>query len=323
MGNESRQGNIPVLLISGNTLPEVWERAVLRTWQEGTEARTQYDAERARASRDATAILVIESPLAEPRLHRSFPAGLEELEIYRQEVIYGVHDSWIDPLDKKWSYTYHQRLFAYDVIGDFADSGKGGPFGPINQMQHLVDALVACFHTRRAQAITWMPTVDPGHVDPPCLQRIWARILPGSGDELVLNMNTHWRSRDAYKAAFMNLYAITDLQRILAEEISRKSGRKVVPGRHVDISDSFHIYGSYFEEFQSSFLSLMEKRSFDQRVWRTEDVEEFLCAGKLQLLNGKPGEPEIAIEHKKRIYAELPARFTERVREEVRQQVLS
>jgi len=136
-------------------------------------------------------------------------------------------------------------------------------------------------------------------------------------------MNTHWRSRDAYKAAFMNLYAITDLQRIIAEELSEKSGKKVIPGRHVDISDSFHIYGSYFEEFQSSFLALIEKRSFDHRVWRTEDVEESLCAGKLQLLNGKPGEPEIAIEHKKRIYAELPPHFRERVREEVRQQILS
>jgi thymidylate synthase len=320
---ERPEGNIPVILVSGRILPEVWERAVLRTWREGAEARTQYDMESAPPSRDATAILVIESPMAEPRIHRSFPAGLEELEIYRQEVIYGVHDSWINPLDKKWSYTYHQRLFGYDVIGDFADSQTGGPFGAINQMQRLVDELLACFHTRRAQAITWMPTVDPGHEDPPCLQRVWARILPGQDDEFVLNMNTHWRSRDAYKAAFMNLYAITDLQRIVAETISEKSGKKVIPGRHVDISDSFHIYGSYFEEFQRSFLSLMEKRSFDQRVWRTERVEESLCGGKLQLLNGKPGEPEIAIEHKKRIYAELPAPFRERVREEVRRQILS
>jgi len=321
METAGHDGNIPVILVTGRTLPEVWEEAVLRTWKEGVQARTQYDLETSPPSRDATVVMVIESPLAEPRLHRSFPAGLEELEIYRQEVLYGVHDSWINPLDQKWSYTYHQRLFSYDVIRDFADALTGGPFGPINQVQRMVDELLACFYTRRAQAITWMPTVDPGHHDPPCLQRIWARVLPADDDHYVLNMNTHWRSRDAYKAAFMNLYAITDLQRILSEEISMKSGKKVVPGRHVDISDSFHIYGSYFEEFRNGFLALLEKRTFEQRVWRTEDVAEFLHAGKLQLLNGKPGEPDVSLDHKKRIYAELPPGFREKVREDVRQQL--
>jgi thymidylate synthase len=321
MTKERESGNIPVIHVSGRTLPEVWETAVLRTWQEGTEARTQYDPAEAPPSRDATVIMVIESPMAEPRIHRSFPAGLEELEIYRQEVVYGVHDSWINPLDKKWSYTYHQRLFNYDVIGDFADSHQGGPFGGINQMENVVNELAACSFTRRAQAITWMPTVDPGHEDPPCLQRMWARVLPGNGDALVLNMNTHWRSRDAYKAAFMNLFALTDLQRLIAEEISARSGKKVVPGRHVDISDSFHIYGTYFEEFQQRFLALLEKRSFEERVWRTEDVAESLDMGKVQLINGKPNEPEVAIEHKKRMHRELPESLRGLVSQAVREQL--
>ena len=323
MGTEERMGNIPVIHVVGKTLPEVWEKAVLRTWQEGTEARTQYDLESSPPSRDATAVMVIESPLAEPRIHRSFPAGLEELEIYKQEVVYGVHDSWIDPLDKKWSYTYHQRLFNYDVIRDFADSHEGGPFGAIDQIQNVVNEIVACFYTRRAQAITWMPTVDPGHEDPPCLQRIWARLLPGNDGQYLLNMNTHWRSRDAYKAAFMNLYAFIDLQRLIAEEISEKSGERVVPGRHVDISDSFHIYGSYFEDFQTRFLALLKKRSFEERVWRTEDVAESLDMGKLQLINGKPGEPEITLAHKKRMYGELPANLRELVSDKVRQELQS
>lgn len=323
MGTDKQVGNIPVIHVVGKTLPEVWEEAVLRTWQEGTEAKTQYDPEKAPPSRDATTVMVIESPLAEPRIHRSFPAGLEELEIYKQEVVYGVHDSWINPLDKKWSYTYHQRLFNYDVIGDFADSHEGGPFGAIDQIQNLVNEIVACFYTRRAQAITWMPTIDPGHEDPPCLQRIWARLLPGNDGQYLLNMNTHWRSRDAYKAAFMNLYAIIDLQRLIAEEISEKSGKRVVPGRHVDISDSFHIYGSYFDDFQRRFLTLLEKRSFEERVWRTEDVAQSLHMGKLQLINGKPGEPEITLAHKKRMYGELPPSLRELVSDKLRQELES
>jgi len=84
-------------------------------------------------------------------------------------------------------------------------------------------------------------------------------------------MNSHWRSRDAYKAAFMNMYALTDLQRWLAEKISEKMGKNVAVGRYVDISDSYHIYGAYFQEFSERFLKLVKERPFEKRVWRTDD----------------------------------------------------
>ena len=35
--------------------------------------------------------------------------------------------------------------------------------------------------------------------------------MADDGGQLSLNMNTHWRSRDAYKAAYMNVFALTDL----------------------------------------------------------------------------------------------------------------
>ena len=81
-------------------------------------------------------------------------------------------------------------------------------------------------------------------------------------------MNTHWRSRDLYKAWFMNVYAITDLQRIIAEEISKKRGEQVRVGRYVDISDSLHIYGSYFNEVVVE-VEKMRKSSFRGRSWES------------------------------------------------------
>lgn len=301
--------NIPVLHIVGKTLPEAWEKAVLTTWEKGLQIRTQYDKPEDPPSRDATVIVQVLEPLAEPRIHRCFPAGLEELEIYRQEVVNGVHDSWIDPEDKKWSYTYHQRLFSYDVIDNFDKALTGGPLKSVNQIQALVDNLIRATYTRRAQAITWMPTVDKDHHEPPCLQRIWTRIVTDENGTLWLNMNTHWRSRDAYKAAFMNIYALTDLQRTIAEEISGKLGREVKVGQYIDISDSFHIYGSYFDEFQKQFLNILNKRPYEERVWNTADVEYSLVMGKIQLINGKPGEPELIDEHKRRIYGEIPEKY--------------
>lgn len=314
----AENGNIPTINVKGRTLPEAWEKSVVDTWQKGIEIKTEYDKDADPPSRDVTMVMEVEKPFAEPRIHRCFPAGLEELEIYRQEVVHGVHDSWIDPAEDKWSYTYHQRLFAYDVIRSFADALNGGPFGPVDQIEGIVNALVHHHYTRRAQAITWMPTVDTGHHEPPCLQRIWLRLIKISDSDYTLNMNTHWRSRDAYKAAFMNMYALTDLQRSIAQELSRAMGANISIGRFVDISDSYHIYGSYFEEFESNFLSLLNKRSFEERVWTTEDAEYFLTNGKVQLLNGKPGEPPLTIEHMRRIYSEIHEDQICMVNEEVR-----
>jgi thymidylate synthase len=45
-------------------------------------------------------------------------------------------------------------------------------------------------------------------------------LLEGDPGELVLNMNAHWRSRDAYKAAFMNIFAFVQLQQRIAARIS-------------------------------------------------------------------------------------------------------
>jgi hypothetical protein len=119
-------------------------------------------------------------------------------------------------------------------------------------------------------------------------------------------MNTHWRSRDGYKAAFMNMVALTTLQVEIARRLGARLGREVELGRYADISDSFHIYGSYFGEIEDSFLALMARRSFEERTWRTEDVEDQVLMGRVQLLNGKPGEPPLAEAHLARLYASLP-----------------
>jgi len=101
-------------------------------------------------------------------------------------------------------------------------------------------------------------------------------------------MNTHWRSRDAYKAAYMNVFALTDLQRVIAGRIAEKTGRPVRVGRYADLVDSFHIYGSYFGEFKG-FLSLVEKRSFEDRTWSSEYAEPMFAEARERLKREKAG----------------------------------
>ena len=260
--------NIPVLTITAECLPEAWEKAVLAVWENGFEVKTQYDKPQDPPSRDATVMITVTDPFREPRIHKNFPGGPEELESYRQEVVNGIHDHWIDPAAGKWTYTYHERLFSYNPVENIRDANSPKPFKKINQIQYIIDYLSQAGHSRRAQAITWMPTADPVTDDPPCLQRIWCRLLAGEDGELTLNMNTHWRSRDLYKAWFMNVYALTDLQKTIADGIAKNKGVPVQVGRYVDISDSLHIYGSYFNEVAPE-IEKMRHSSYLERAWES------------------------------------------------------
>jgi thymidylate synthase len=261
---------IPVFKVEGDTIPEVWEKAVILCWEQGVSIRTEYDKPEDPPSKDCSMVMVIRDPLAEPRIHRAFPGGLGDLEIYRQEVVDGVHDSWIDPDQGKWSYTYHERLYSYPYAGE-----------RIDQIEYIIRKLVEIGHTRRAQAITWNVKTDHVVSDPPCLQRLWCRLTPDA-DGFLLNVNCHWRSRDAYKAAFMNLFALTELMRVIAEEIGKRVSTPVRLGRYAEFVDSFHIYGSYFKEFKG-FLGTVKKRKFEDRVWDTKFAEPFFQEAREKL----------------------------------------
>jgi len=266
-------GDIPVLKVEGKSLPEVWEKSLVEVWNNGISIKTQYDRPKDPPSKDATMILVIEDPFAEPRIHRALPTGLDELEVYRQEVVLGVHDHWIGT--HGWSYSYHDRLFNYKTSTSH-----------LNQIDIVIDNLADCAYTRRAQAITWDPELDARDHEPPCLQRVWLRILEDPNNGLVLNMNTHWRSRDAYKAAFMNIFALTDLQRLIAEEVSKKINIPVKVGRYVDIADSYHIYGSYFDQFKG-FLDTLNKKTFEERTFMSSFAEPFFKEARMKIQSEK------------------------------------
>lgn len=274
-------GNIPVLLVQEDTIPLAYEKAIREVWEKGISIRTEYDRPQDPPSKDATVMITVEEPFGQPRFHRSFADGLGGLAEYVMEVVHGAHDYWVKPMeeilkgtestDTRWTYTYHGRLFEY-VMEDRV----------VNQVNYLIEKLSQVGHTRRAQAITWNPKLDPPTEDPPCLQRVWGRLCEDGEGGFIFNMNTHWRSRDLFKAWFENVIAITTLMRKIAGAVSEKMGKQVRLGRYVDISDSLHIYGSYFREIEGnpekgikSFFEKLESRSYEERTWDSNFVKPF------------------------------------------------
>ena len=282
----AKDGNIPVKFVSEESIPEAFEKAMEAVWTEGISMPTEYDIKEETPggrqdppSKDATVMIEVKNPFKEPRIPKAFSDSLENLGKYIHEVVSGIRDYRIKPREEKadessthWTYTYHQRLENY-----------GTSEGEINQIDYLVDKLSETPHTRRAQAIIWDPEFDCCTSHPACLQRVHCRMVKNSEGIYVLNMNTHWRSRDLFKAWVENVIALTELQSRIAARISERIKQKVLVGRYVDITDSLHIYGSYFDKVEGYFSNL-GSRPKEDRAWTTDFAKPFFKEGLEELL---------------------------------------
>lgn len=276
-------GLIPVLHARGKSVAQAWENSLVELWRHGYKgAPTQYDQEGNPPSVDATMEIIVEEPISEPRFHRCVPGGPADFQEYRMEVVDGIKDHWIDRNDPaKWQYTYHQRLTKYVTPGTRQLVTEHGntqqvKFDPINQIQKVIDQLAAAPHTRRAQGVTWQPWTDPDSKDPPCWRSFWCRILEDEEGDLWLHMNVDFRSRDAFKAAMMNMDAVVEFMIRIAEGVSKRIVRPIYIGRLVDRSDSYHIYGKDIPEFENRFLRGLHTRPFADRTYRTSDIGEMM-----------------------------------------------
>ncbi|HEX9006813.1 MAG TPA: thymidylate synthase [Bacteroidota bacterium] len=268
---------IPVLHVDGDCIARAWENSLIALHDAGCRIKTQYDKAEDPPSVDATMLITVEDPLREPMIHRDFPGGPVELQEYVMEVCEGIKDHLVrnpdDPADTRWEYTYHQRLFCY----------ANPATHPVDQIAVMAGKLAETPFTRRAQAVTWKVWEDNDCYDPPCLQSIWCRITEEASGP-VLSMNVRFRSNDAYKAAFMNIFALVQLQRRLAEAVSQRLGKEVRLGRYCHLADSYHLYGSYFHEFETRFLRALQRRTFEERTLRYDEMREMMEGAREAIL---------------------------------------
>ena len=113
-----QDGSLPVILIDADTIPEAYHRACIACWKEGIRVETPKHLPVYPLGYDAAILIRVRFPLAEPRFHRfGLCDTFEGLEAYRLEVIYGIHDHWVVPVNQvkdpgmaRWDYSYHERF---------------------------------------------------------------------------------------------------------------------------------------------------------------------------------------------------------------------
>ena len=297
--SESKSGEIPSIHIIRRTFPEVWEDTAMALLGIGQTIHTGYDPTTTGKpyegeyisfpSMEATVMMHTEEPQSEPRFHKHYlGGGALGFGDYRAE-IEGIKDHWMispdnvinmikqkrfDEIrdDEKWKYTYHQRLFNYPFI-DIEGKAR-----TINQIESVINKLVREPLSKSAQAITCDPRWDHNDgqmgarwkdYDSPCLQRFWFRLHPFR-EGYKLNTNSHWRSRCHLKGVPSNKDATEwGLIETIRIELEKRMGVPIYRGRDVDISDSLHLYGHYFD----TGLQGLDAEAYLQDVFRVAEGE--------------------------------------------------
>lgn len=187
-------------LIDANTLPEVYHESLLNLFHWGVEAGN---------TREIFCVMRCKHPLQEPRISRCMFGGAYDLERYRQEMLDGILDFEVER--GNWVYTYHQRFAPY--------------------LDYCINELRRDSNSRRAVISVRDNEADTKTSDPACLQSIAYRLRDGK-----LDCTAMFRSNDAVKAAFMNMFALVCLQ----ERVANALGVEV--GEYVHIAYSYHVY---------------------------------------------------------------------------------
>ncbi len=322
------EGEISTIHIVRKTLPEIWEATTMALMGIGQMVHTEdYDPKDKNGeyisfpSMEATTMMHIKEPFSEPRFHKHYLGGWMGFGDYIAE-IEGVKDHLVfSPRlvaelikkgkfgkvkgDETWKYSYSQRIRNYPYL-DIEGNPK-----TINQLNSIIKKLAREPLSKSAQCTTWDPRWDHNdgqmdvkwnHYHSPCMQRLWFRLIP-SEDGFKLNLNSHWRSRDHLKGVPQNTYAILEaIYEPIRLNLQESLEKPIERGRYVDISDSLHLYGHYFDPR----LQGLDAESYLEDVFRVVKGEPL--EGRLIL----PDSPmhEIMMEDIKKEYEGTKAKFS-------------
>ena len=196
-------------------------------------------------------------------ISKLFIGGPRELEQYRQEVLDGILDFEIEK--GNWTYTYHDRIVNYPIYEKLkAKDLKITEISKLNQIDFVINELKRNPSSRRAIILVRDPSIDAFDGDPACLQHIQYFIRDNK-----LHCKVLFRSNDACKANFMNMFALILLQKRIADALD------IEVGTYTHRANSFHCYEKDFTMLKS-YVKAINNPNEDNEYDYIDDWDEIM-----------------------------------------------
>lgn len=193
-------------IVRASTISDAWYRGLNLIWNHGHGIT---DERGSNIREYLNLMIVIRDPYID-RIPKDISWNEERLEEYAKQLITGENV-------QDFEYTYGQRLRNWN--------------DQVDQIAYVIEKLKANSSTRRATAVTWIPTVDTVVDEVPCMIIDDFKIRGGK-----VNLTTVFRSHDFAGAYPANLFGLSRLLEYVAGEVGIK------PGMITTVSASAHIY---------------------------------------------------------------------------------
>lgn len=240
-----------LLCIEAETLGEAWEQAVRLMMRDGV-LRFVSAPEYQTQTKDCPMFISVRQPLKEPRVSPKAPVRIEELEQYAKHVLFGMEDP---ERENQFDYTYYGRFRSYPdcelravwpnvlskaSVEEVREKLCGGKCNvqAFDQVQLAIDTLRRDPTRRSVVLCSWIVSRDSIKFGPkrektssPCIVYIQPQIV-----EAKLHLFVVMKTNDLFNAWPGNAYAMTELQRYMAERIG------VGVGTYNHFSVSMQIY---------------------------------------------------------------------------------
>lgn len=202
-------------LIEAPTLATAHERVIKYILEKGY---YQYTEDKEHSVETDSVTLYIDTPFRPERISKYAPQQEKAAKEYARQLIEGSSN--------KFDYTYHDQLFKWD------EYYIHGIKKVHNQVDYIINKLRESPDSRRAVAIIFDPSKHQ-YTDEsvPCLQLMQLIYRAGK-----LDMRTVFRSNDMLTASGLNMYALTHLQKVIADEL------EYPVGSYTHIALTPHIY---------------------------------------------------------------------------------
>jgi len=209
--------------------------------------------------------IYVDTPFRADRLSKYSPQKEMAAKEYARQLIEGSNNTF--------DYTYHGQLFKW------AEYHINGEKKVHDQVQYVVDKLTDQPNSRRAVAIVFDP-MKHQYTDEsvPCLQLVQFIYRNGR-----LHMRVVFRSNDMLSAAALNMYALTHLQKIVADKLDFNVGS------YTHIALVPHIY--YIRDSKDMLLLVdgINKPKFPENKennikmqnWIMENINKYSSTGRI------------------------------------------